>query len=62
MMKKFHWKKKKTIAMLINKKQWQREFDPLETYATEILMEHLTKHWLVVESSNPAAPTYIITE
>ena len=56
------WKKKKTLAMLANKRQWERDFDPTETSAQEILMEHLTSHWLVTESSNPAAPTYIITE
>ncbi len=56
------WKRKKTFAILSNKRQWEREFDPTETSAQEILMEHLTSHWLVIESSNPAAPTYIITE
>ena len=56
------WKRKKTFAILSNKRQWEREFDPTETSAQEILMEHLTSHWLVTESSNPAAPTYIITE
>ena len=61
-MKKFHWKKKKTIGMLLNKRQWQRDFDPTETAAQEILMEHLTSHWLVTESSVVGTPTYIITE
>ena len=57
-----YWKKLKTLAMLANRKQWQRDFDPSETYATEILMEHLTKHWLVMESSVIGTPNYIITE
>ena len=61
-MAKLSWKKAKTLAMLANKRQWLREFDPTETAAQEILMEHLTSHWLVTESSNPATPNYIITE
>ena len=56
------WKRQKTFAMLSNKRQWEREFDPTETSAQEILMEHLTSHWLVTESSDPGTPTYIITE
>ena len=59
-MKKFHWKKKKTIAMLINRKQWQRDFDPNETSATEIELEQ--GGYLVRESSNTGTPTYIGTE
>ena len=31
MAKKFHWKKKKTIGMLLNRRQWQRDFDPTDT-------------------------------
>ena len=57
-----YWKKLKTLAMLANRKQWQRDFDPYETAAQEILMEHLTKHWLVIESSVIGTPNYIITE
>ena len=57
-----YWKKLKTLVMLNNRKQWLREFDPTETVATEILMEHLTKHWLVMESSVIGTPNYIITE
>ena len=56
------WRKQKTLAMLANKRQWEREFDPNETSAQEILMEHLTSHWLVTESSVVGTPTYIITE
>ena len=56
------WKRQKTFAMLSNKRQWERDFDPTETSAQEILMEHLTSHWLVTESSDPGTPTYIITE
>jgi len=56
------WRKQKTLAMLANKRQWERDFDPTETSAQEILMEHLTSHWLVTESSVVGTPTYIITE
>ena len=56
------WKRRKTFAMLNNRKQWQRDFDPYETTAQEILMEHLTKHYLVIESSVIGTPNYIITE
>ena len=59
---KMYWKKRKTFAMLSNKRQWERDFDPTETSAQEILMEHLTSHWLVTESSDAGTPTYIITE
>ena len=61
-MAKLYWKKVKAIAAIVNRRQWLRDFDPYETTAQEILMEHLTKHWLVIETSDPAIPTYIITE
>jgi len=48
--------------MLANRRQWQREFHPPHTAAQEILMEHLTDHYLVIEASDPATPYYIITE
>jgi len=57
-----YWKKKKLLTVLANRRQWQREFDPAVTTAQEILMEHLPYHYLVIESSVSAAPTYIITE
>ena len=56
------WKRKKLLTILANRRQWQREFDPTETTAQEILMEHLAYHYLVIESSDPAIPSYIITE
>ena len=59
-MKKFHWKKKKTIGMLINRKQWQRDFDPNVTTVIEIKLEQ--GEYLVRESSNTITPTYIGTE
>ena len=57
-----YWKKSKTLAMLANRRQWQREFDPTQTTAQEIEMEHLSGYYLVTEASISATPTYIITE
>jgi len=56
------WKRKKLLTHLNNRRQWGREFDPAETTAQEILMEHLPYHYLVIESSVSGTPTYIITE
>ena len=61
-MAKLYWKKVKAIAVIVNRRQWLRDFDPTETSATEILMEHLAGYYLVTEASDPATPTYIITE
>ncbi len=61
-MPKLYWKKFKAIAAVVNRRQWQRDFDPAETTAQEILMEHLPYHYLVIESSVSGTPTYIITE
>ena len=55
-----YWKKKKAFAMLSNKRQWERDFDPTETSATEIELEQ--GGYLVRESSNTGTPTYIGTE
>ena len=54
------WKRKKTFAMLANKRQWEREFDPDESSELEIQLED--GNYLVRESSISATPTYIITE
>ena len=59
-MAKMWWKRKKTLAAINNKKQWQREFDPTETSALEIQLED--GNYLVRESSISATPTYIIAE
>jgi hypothetical protein len=61
-MPKLHWKKKKLLTVLANKRQWEREFHPPYTTAQEILMEHIVGSYLVIESSVDYAPTYIITE
>ena len=60
--RRLQWKKAKTLAMLANKRQWLREFDPTESTAYEIEMEHLAGYYLVTEASISATPTYIITE
>jgi hypothetical protein len=61
-MPRLHWRKQKTLAMLANRRQWLREFDPSESTAQEIEMEHLSGYYLVIQASIPATPTYIITE
>ena len=60
--RRLQWKKGKTLAMLANRRQWIREFEPLETGPYEIEMEHLAGYYLVTEASIDASPTYIITE
>jgi len=59
-MAKMWWKRQKTFAMLSNKRQWEREFDPDESSAVEIELEQ--GGYIVRESSISATPTYIITE
>jgi hypothetical protein len=59
-MDKMFWRKQKALAMLANKRQWQREFDPTVTTAQEIELEQ--GGYLVIESSILSTPNYIITE
>ena len=59
--RRLHWKKKKLLTILANRRQWQREFDPSESTAYEILLENGTDY-LVTEASIVSSPTYIITE
>lgn len=61
MAKKLGWKQKKTIGMYLNRRQWEREFDPDVTLLQEIQLEH-NNNYLVLESSQAATPNYIITE
>ena len=58
---RLHWKKKKLLTILANRRQWAREFDPAESLALEILLENGTDY-LVTEASTTSSPTYIITE
>jgi hypothetical protein len=60
-MKKMYWRKSKTLAMLANRKQWQRDFDPIESLELEIEIEQ-GGFYVISETSNPATPEYIITE
>ena len=53
-------RQQKTLAMLANKRQWEREFDPNESSAQEIVLEQ--GGYLVIESSQVNTPNYIITE
>ena len=59
--RRLQWRKQKTLAMLANKRQWLRQFDPAESSALEILLENGTDY-LVTEASIASSPTYIITE
>ena len=59
--RRLHWKKKKLLTVLANRRQWEREFLPSITTAVEILLENGTDY-LVTEASVSASPTYIITE
>jgi len=61
MAKKFHWKKKKDIGMYLNRRQWEREFDPNASAPREIEIEQ-GGYFVITESSNSATPNYIITE
>ena len=57
---RLHWKKKKLLTILANRRQWQRDFDLDESTAVEIEMEQ--GGYLVTQASISATPTYIITE
>ena len=60
-MKKVYWKKQKSIGMYLNRRQWEREFDPTASAPREIEIEQ-GGYFITTESSNPATPNYIITE
>lgn len=55
-----NWKKKKTIGMYLNRRQWERQFDVNESSELEIELEQ--GGYLVIESSQANTPNYIITE
>lgn len=59
-MARLNWKKKKTLAMLANRKQWQREFSVDDSTAAEIELEQ--GGYLITETSSESTPNYIITE
>mgnify|MGYP003144114869 CR=1 FL=1 len=58
---RLHWKKKKLLTALANRKQWEREFDPILTAAQEIEIEQ-GGYYIILETSNSATPNYISTE
>ena len=60
--RRLHWKKRKALAAINNRRQWLREFDVIVSPAYEIGMEHISGSYLVTESSTSAKPNYIITE
>jgi hypothetical protein len=60
-MSRLPWRKAKTLAMLANKKQWERDFDPTQSVEEEIELEQ-GNLFLITETSNAAVPNYIITE
>ena len=60
-MARMWWKRKKLLTVRANRRQWEREFDPAESSALEILLENGTDY-LVIESSVSGTPTYIIME
>ena len=61
-MPKFSWKQKKSIAMYLNRRQWNEEFNPALSGPYEIEMEHITGSYLITEASSSSSPNYIITE
>ena len=63
-MAKMYWKRQKTFAMLSNKRQWERDFDPTQTSALEIQTEngfYLATEALVDPNDN-SLNYYIIAE
>tara|TARA_B110000902_G_scaffold254768_1_gene319227 strand:- start:446 stop:637 length:192 start_codon:yes stop_codon:yes gene_type:complete len=63
-MPKMYWKRQKTFAILANKRQWEREFDPTQTTALEIQAEngfYLATETLF-DANNNSLNYYIIAE
>jgi hypothetical protein len=60
-MSRLPWRKAKTLAMLANRRQWQREFDPAESTELEIQTED-GGYYIRTETSSSSSPEYIITE
>tara|TARA_R110000782_G_scaffold200416_2_gene289276 strand:- start:141 stop:335 length:195 start_codon:yes stop_codon:yes gene_type:complete len=61
---RLNWRKQKTLAMLSNKRQWEREFDPTQTTALEIQAEngfYLATETLF-DANNNSLNYYIIAE
>jgi hypothetical protein len=60
-MSRLPWRKAKTLAMLANRRQWQRDFDPVESTELEIQTED-GNYYIRTETSSTATPEYIRTE
>jgi len=55
-------KKRKTLAILANRRQSERDFDPIFSTGYEIEAEHLSGYYFITEGSSSSSPNYIITE
>jgi len=61
-MAKFNWKKKKTIAMYLNKRQAIETQGNVNTSTEQEIQIEQSSALLITESSSNALPNYIITE
>ena len=59
-MKKMYWKKKKTVAMYLNRRQFEEEFGTNIGSDIEIIAENGSL--VITETSSDSSPNYIITE
>ena len=64
MPKRYHWKKQKALAMIQNRRQWQRQFDPQVTSVFEIITEngYFLADEARTDSNNSNLPLNIIAE
>ena len=60
-MSRLPWRKAKTLAMLANRRQWSREFDPIESSELEIETEDGV-NYIRTETSTASSPEYYRTE
>jgi hypothetical protein len=58
---RLYWKRRKALAALNNRKQWLREFDPVESPELELLTEDGISY-IRTETSSSSSPEYITTE
>jgi len=61
-MRQVHWRQFKARAAYINRRQWERDFDPDSSPAGEIELEQGGRAFIIREASNAATPDYIVTE
>jgi len=64
MARQYHWRKQKTLAMLVNRRQWRTEFDPAVTSVFEIITEngYFLADEARTDSNNSNLPFNIIAE